>query len=128
MSNNNKGKKILVIDDDDKIRKMLTFLFLAKGFDVDSAENGLKALEVAEELVPDVIIVDLMMPVMDGFEFCKRIRERALFKSVPLIVLSALTASEYREKIGPLDVYACIEKPFRSADIVQKAEEALVSV
>ena len=126
MSSNN-GKKILVIDDDDKIRKMLTFLFLAKGFKVDSAENGLEALKVAEDLVPDVVIVDLMMPVMDGFEFCKRIREKASFRSVPLIVLSALTASEYREKIGPLDVYACIEKPFRSADIVKKAEEALQS-
>ena len=106
---------------------MLTFLFLAKGFDVGSAGNGLEALKVVEELVPDVIIVDLMMPVMDGFEFCKRIKEKALFRGVPLIVLSALTASEYREKIGPLDVYACIEKPFRSADIVQKAEEALAS-
>lgn len=127
MSSNN-GKKVLVIDDDDKIRKMLTFLFLAKGFSVSNAENGLEALKVAEDLVPDVIIVDLMMPVMDGFEFCKRIREKALFKGVPLIVLSALTASEYREKIGPLDVYACIEKPFRSADIVQKAEEAVNAV
>lgn len=127
MSSNN-GKKILVIDDDDKIRKMLTFLFLAKGFDVGSAENGLEALKVAEELLPDVIIVDLMMPVMDGFEFCKRVREKALLKGTPLIVLSALTAAEYREKIGPLDVYACIEKPFRSADIVQKAEEAVKAV
>ncbi len=124
----NKGKKVLVIDDDDKIRKMLTFLFIAKGFDVGSAENGLEALKVAEELLPDVMIVDLMMPVMDGFEFCKKIRERALFKDVPLIVLSALTVSEYREKIGPLDVYACIEKPFRSAEIVQKTEEAIKSV
>lgn len=127
MSSDN-GKKVLVIDDDDKIRKMLTFLFLAKGFEVGSAENGLEALKVAEDLVPDVIIVDLMMPVMDGFEFCKRVREKSIFREVPLIVLSALTASEYREKIGPLDVYACVEKPFRSADIVQKAEEALLSV
>ena len=124
----NKGKKILVIDDDDKIRKMLTFLFLAKGFAVGSAEDGLEALKVADDLVPDVIIVDLMMPVMDGFEFCKRIREKASFRNVPLIVLSALTVSEYREKIGSLDVYACIEKPFRSADIVQKAEEAVNAV
>jgi CheY-like chemotaxis protein len=125
LSNNNNGKKVLVIDDDDKIRKMLTFLFLAKGFKVGSAENGLEALKVAEDFIPDVVIVDLMMPVMDGFEFCKRIREKTSFRDIPLIVLSALTASEYKDKLNPLNVYACVEKPFRSADIVQKAEEAL---
>ena len=119
------GKTVLLIDDDKKIRKMLSFLFLAQGFTVKEAENGSAALDVLGESNPDVIIVDLMMPVMDGFEFCKRIKEDQRYDSTPLIILSALSASEYKSKIESLDIYGCFEKPFRSSDVLQKAMEAV---
>lgn len=119
------GKTVLLIDDDLKIRKMLSFLFLAQGFTVKEAENGSTALDILGDVNPDVIIVDLMMPVMDGFEFCKKIREDIHYKKTPLIILSALTATEYRPRIESLDIFGCFEKPFRSSDVLQKAIEAI---
>ena len=110
-----------------KIRKMLSFLFVAKGFEVDNAENGIEALDMLNRVTPRVIIVDLMMPEMDGFEFCKRVKEDPRLKNIPLIVLSAISPSEYTDRVEALDIYACIEKPFRSVDVVNKALEAIGS-
>jgi len=104
---------------------MLSFLFLAQGFTVKEAENGSAALDMLGESNPDVIIVDLMMPVMDGFEFCRKIRQDNHYKSTPLIILSALSASEYKPKIESFDIFSCFEKPFRSTDVLQKAIEAI---
>lgn len=120
-----KEKKILLIDDDDKIRKMLTFLFMAKGFEVINAENGVDGLEILREKTPSVIIVDLMMPEMDGFEFCEKVKNDSRLSDIPLIVLSAISPSDYEKKLANLDIFHCFEKPFRSADVVDKALEAL---
>lgn len=125
MSKIKKDKTVLIVDDDEKIRKMLSFLFLAQGFKVEEAENGMAAFDRLDDARPDVIIVDLMMPVMDGFEFCRKVREDDLYKATPLIILSALSASEYKSRIETLDIYSCFEKPFRSFDILQKAVEAI---
>jgi len=119
------GKTVLLVDDDERIRRMLSFLFLARGFKVEEAENGADAFELLSKSTPDVIIVDFMMPVMDGFEFCNKIKDNEDYNSIPLIILSALSADEYKIKIEALDIYRCFEKPFRSTDILQTAIKAV---
>lgn len=79
--------KLLIADDEMKIRQTLCDYMSAKGFDVKTASNGAIAVEIAAQADVDLIILDVMMPVLDGIEACKRIRE---FTDVPVIFLSAL--------------------------------------
>ena len=118
-------KLVLIVDDDDKLVKMLEFLFLAKGFIVQSAENGIDALEKLKTNMPDVIILDVMMPKMDGPEFLKEIKADALMKEVPVIVLSALGFDRSKPHLLSLGAYAYLEKPFKSSELVNKTIEAI---
>jgi DNA-binding response OmpR family regulator len=78
--------RILVVDDDPPSVKMISFLLREEGYDVISADNGLTALESIDRVVPDLVILDVMMPHLDGFEACRRIRQKV---DVPIIFLSA---------------------------------------
>ena len=118
-------KHVLVVDDDEKIRKMLTFLLSAKGYAVDSAPDGRKALAFMEKNRPNLIILDLMMPFMDGFEVCETLRARGSLEKVPVIVLSAYPFSEEINKLIKLGVYDFVSKPFTSSDLLRKAGEAI---
>ena len=120
-------KVILIIDDDEKLSKMLGFLFTAKGFKVEYAKSGGDAFEALNRMRPNVIILDIMMPGMDGFEVCKKFKEKEEIKDIPVIMLSALPSAQNREKSLELGAYSYFEKPFKSMDLVAKAIEALES-
>ena len=79
--------KLLVIDDDSAVTDLLTLLLKSNGFEVTATNNSADGLSMVRELSPDVIILDLMMPEMDGWQICKAVRE---FSQVPIIILSAL--------------------------------------
>lgn len=119
------NKQVLIVDDDDKFTKMLQFLFVAKGFVVKIAENGIDALEKLKENIPDVIILDIMMPEMDGFEFIKKIKTDALMKEVPVVVLTALRFNESKTQLLSLSAYDLFEKPFKSSELVNRVIEAI---
>ena len=81
-----KKQKILVVDDETRIRDLLRIILESRGFEVIEAKNGQEAVEKAKAHVPDLIILDVMMPAMDGFESCRRIRE---FSDCPILMLTA---------------------------------------
>lgn len=87
---------VLVVEDHADLREMLTVLLESEGYTVQAARNGAEALEALAELRPDVILLDLMMPVMDGFEFLEEVEQRQGLEDVPIVVLTAkqLTAEE----------------------------------
>ena len=118
-------KTVLIIDDDEKLSKMLAFLFMAKGFKVECANSGPAAFEVLERIKPSIVILDIMMPEMDGFEVCEKVKGDPALKDIPVIILSALSSEENREKSVSLGAYAYFEKPFKSAELVSKAVEAI---
>ena len=118
-------KTVLIIDDDEKLSKMLAFLFMAKGFKVESANSGSAAFEVLERIKPSVLILDVMVPGMDGFEVCEKVKDDPSLKGIPVIILSALSSDKNREKSISLGAYAYFEKPFKSAELVSKAVEAI---
>ena len=102
-----KAKRVLVVDDDPAIRELLVSVLSDDGYQAESARNGRDALEVLERWPADVIVLDLMMPVMDGWTFAARMKEKW---SIPFVVLSAATdASRHAEQMGAADVVA---KPF----------------
>ena len=95
---------VLLVDDYDKIREMLRLHLELAGHEVDEAENGALALEAIEAAVPDVVILDVMMPVMDGVETCRRIRNSGRYAALYVIMLTA--KSETSDKVNGLDVGA----------------------
>jgi PAS domain S-box-containing protein len=93
---------ILVIDDDPNQRDMLSRIFVKEGWNVRTAEGGRSALSLLEQSLPDVMILDLMMPAMDGFEFLKLVKENEQWSSIPVLILSSmeLTNEDYDRLTG----------------------------
>ena len=95
---------VLVVDDDQDIRESLAQILTEEGFDVTSASNGAEALEEIDRKRPDVMLLDLMMPVVNGWEVLETLRLRGTHPRLPVVVLSALEAN------GAVDY---IQKPIR---------------
>ncbi|HEV8229115.1 MAG TPA: response regulator [Candidatus Limnocylindria bacterium] len=101
------GKRVLVVDDDPSIRDILSAALEDDGYEVVPASNGADALDVVDRWKPDVIVLDLMMPVMDGWTFARRLRER---DDIPIIVISAANdLARHALDVGARDV---LPKPF----------------
>jgi len=81
--------KILVVDDEPEILDLINYNFTKKGLDVYMADNGKTAFEVMAETRPDVIVLDIMMPEMNGIQFCELIRSMEEYKNIPVLFLSA---------------------------------------
>ena len=80
--------KILLVEDEKSIRDLYEIKLTKSGFEVTTAENGGKGLELAQKLLPDLILLDVMMPVMNGFEVLKNLREKTETANIPVIILS----------------------------------------
>lgn len=84
-----KKKKILIIDDEDDYRQTLKDRLLYEGFEVLEAINGVSGIEMAQESKPDLILLDLMMPVMNGYKVWASLRKNVLLNSIPILILTA---------------------------------------
>jgi DNA-binding response OmpR family regulator len=118
------GKRILVVDDDPDIRELLFTALEDEGFEVLPAANGQEALAAIRTFRPDVIVLDLMMPVMDGWQFAKELRARD--EDIPLVLLSAARDLDTHAKnLAAADV---IEKPFDLAELLPKIARVAAAV
>ena len=88
------NKKILIVEDDVFIRDIYQVKFSQEGFNVVLAENGIEALKKMEETVPDIILLDIIMPYMDGMETLKNIRKNDAWKKIPIIMLTNISEKE----------------------------------
>ncbi len=104
------GKTILVVEDDTGIRTILEDMLTSQGYDVATAENGTKGLHLAWELKPDLVILDVMLPLLDGFEVCKKLRKEGI--TSPIIMLTV--KEEEVDKVLGLELGAddYVTKPF----------------
>jgi len=84
-----KGVKVLIVDDEEGIREVIGYILEKRGFIAEDAGNGKKALEKVAQEKPDIIILDIAMPEMDGLQTCKRLRENPDTQDIPIIFLSA---------------------------------------
>lgn len=114
--------RILVVDDDAPSVKMISFLLREEGYEVISTDNGAAALELIDHQVPDLVILDVMMPHLDGFEVCRRIRQK---EDVPIIFLSA--KGETVDKVTGLQSGAddYLAKPFEPAELLARVKAVL---
>jgi DNA-binding response OmpR family regulator len=120
------SKKILVADDEPNIVTALEFLLQRNGYDVRVARNGEEALNAIERDPPDLVLLDIMMPIRSGYEVCKRIRERPEWAHMKVVMLSAKGRDvEVAKGMGiGADLY--VTKPFSTRELVDKIR-ALVS-
>ena len=116
------ARKVLVVDDEKLIVKGIRFSLEQDGMDVDCAYDGEEALEMAKEKKYDIILLDLMLPKMDGFEVCQQIRE---FSNVPIVMLTA--KGEDMDKILGLEYGAddYITKPFNPVELLARVRSQL---
>lgn len=112
--------KILVVDDDPYILMSLEFLMRKSGFDVMIARNGTETLELLEQNVPDVVLLDIMMPDVDGYAICKHIKKTAKLKSCKVVFLSAKSKDADIQKGLDIGAEMYITKPFSNKDLVNK--------
>jgi two-component system response regulator MprA len=118
-----RAKCILVVDDEDAIRDALTDSLEFEGYRVESAANGQQALAKVRATRPDAIVLDLMMPVMDGWTFMQECRKDPACVCTPVLVISAHRALQ--ETTSTLDVQACLAKPF-DLDVLVGAVQRLL--
>jgi DNA-binding response OmpR family regulator len=109
--------KILVVDDDEKISKILTAYLVRDGYTVKTAPDGLAALDLVKSYQPDLVLLDLMLPGLDGKTVCREIRRTS---NIPIIMLTAMTGDD--DRIGGLDIGAddYVTKPFNPREVLAR--------
>lgn len=123
------GEKILVAEDEQDIQKVIKITLKFKGgFNVSFANNGLEVLDLVKQDRPQLIILDVMMPRMDGYETCRRLKADPDTSSVPVVFLTAKAQEKEIEeglKLGAIDY---IKKPFEPDEFVAKVKSIIAGI
>jgi two-component system alkaline phosphatase synthesis response regulator PhoP len=118
-------KKILIVEDDKELVKLITFHMTIAGYEALSAKDGIEALEVCKLNRPDLVILDIMLPRIDGWEVCRRLRQDSKTSNIPIIILSAL--SDINDKLKGFDLGSddYVTKPFSPRELVVRVKRVL---
>ena len=113
------GKKILIIDDEPDLVKALTVRLESEGYEIDSAKDGFEGLNKARSTGPDLIVLDLMLPKINGFKVARMLKFDDNYKNIPIIMLSARTEEEDKElgKETGGDIY--MVKPYNEDEFIE---------
>ncbi len=117
--------KILIVDDDSLIQKSLTRLFSIRGYETETASDGFEAGAKAMQFSPDLIILDLVMPRMDGFEACKFLKENLETSHIKILILTGYDSKENKEEIIKAGADAYLLKPVKNDTLLNKIKELL---
>lgn len=120
-------QKILAIEDETRLQKMLEEIFKQEGFELFSSNDGVSGLKLAEEKMPDIILLDLILPKKNGFDVLKELKANPRLAKIPVIVLTNLEGAQDIEKALSLGAYTYLVKANYSLDdILKKVKEVLV--
>jgi DNA-binding response OmpR family regulator len=117
----------LIVDDEPGIIVALQFLMEQNGYETAIAFSGVEAMELIASDRPDLILLDIMLPVIDGFEVCQRVRENLEWRDIRIVMLTALGNEANIAKGLALGADAYITKPFSNTEVVAKVKELLES-
>jgi CheY-like chemotaxis protein len=117
-------KKLLLVDDNHDILDLLE-VFLYDDFEITSVLNGFEGLKTAEELVPDIIITDIMMPVMDGIKFLNSLRKKQKISTVPVIAITSFVKKLNVKSLLNMGFNGVVSKPFNREAILEVIQNVL---
>ena len=117
------GKKILVVDDEADILKVVSFRLAKKGYEVLEATDGPEALEIIKNKKPDLVLLDLALPTMSGYEVCKKVKEDEKLKHIPILFLTAIHVDDIQKKMKGYRADGYLIKPFEPEDMIKKVEK-----
>ena len=113
-------KKVLIVDDSVTVRKVTTRLLERNGMEPKTAKDGADAILILQEYTPDLILLDIEMPRMDGFEVAQRVRHDPNLKDIPIIMITSRTGDKHRERAFSIGVNAYMGKPFQEGPLLAK--------
>jgi len=119
-------KKILIIEDEPALVDALSSLLRARDLEVSGAFDGVSGITKAKVEKPDLIILDLNMPLMNGFKLAEMLRADSDTKKIPIIVISGVPKEDLQSKFSKIRAVDFISKPFNSSELVKKVEKALM--
>jgi chemosensory pili system protein ChpA (sensor histidine kinase/response regulator) len=116
---------IMVVDDSITMRKVTTRVLERAELDVITAKDGLDAVEKLQEKVPDLMLLDIEMPRMDGYELATYMRNDSRLKDVPIIMVTSRTGEKHRQRALEIGVERYLGKPYQEADLLRHVQEIL---
>ncbi|MFA5270812.1 MAG: response regulator [Candidatus Omnitrophota bacterium] len=116
-------KKVLIVDDEPDILRVITFRLKKAGYEVFTAENGQSALDLIYANKPDLILLDLRMPIMSGDVVCAKIKKDNALKDIPIILLTASSGAKNAENIKAIETDDYLIKPFEPEVLLEKVKK-----
>lgn len=119
------ARKVLVVDDSEVLRRITTFNLKKAGYDVAEAVDGIDALEKLKDFKADLILLDIMMPRMDGFTFLRNIKSNDNFSNIPVIVLTAKGGENDTLEAKNLGAHTVLTKPFSPKQLIDLVKQVI---
>jgi chemosensory pili system protein ChpA (sensor histidine kinase/response regulator) len=116
---------VMIVDDSLTVRKITSRTLTREGFTVITAKDGVDALQLLTDRTPDVILLDIEMPRMDGFEFTKMIKTDPKHAHIPIIMITSRTAEKHRNRAKELGVDLYLGKPYQEEELLKNLREML---
>ena len=124
---NDARRLVMIVDDSVTVRKVTTRLLERQGYDVVTAKDGVDAVEQLENVKPDLMLLDIEMPRMDGFEVTSHVRDHGVHQDLPIIMITSRTGEKHRERAFSLGVNNYMGKPFQEAELLANIETLLAA-
>ena len=125
MTETDEKPTILVADDEEDVRELVTYRLTRSGYDVIGARDGLEALELATQRAPDLMVLDVMMPKLDGYELTRRVRAEEALRSIPVILLTARSQETDVDRGFEVGADDYLRKPFNPDELVARVRAVL---
>ncbi|MBJ6727726.1 response regulator transcription factor [Geomesophilobacter sediminis] len=117
-----KKNRILLVEDEESLLKLETILFTTRGYRVTGVSDGASALDLIRKSPPDLVILDVMLPGMDGFDICRAIKDDPASAGIPVVILSAKKSGPDLERGRTAGADAYLTKPFKAVKVLQVIE------
>ncbi|MGD9164641.1 MAG: response regulator, partial [Chromatiales bacterium] len=117
--------RVMVVDDSITVRKVTSRLLERNDMDVVTAKDGVEAVALLQEQVPDIMLLDIEMPRMDGFELARHINNSVDYYGLPIIMISSRVGDKHRQRAMDLGVKKCLGKPYQEAELLDSINEVL---
>ena len=118
-------KTIIIVDDDDDIRELVEITLEDSQYRLYTAENGAAGLKAVQQHRPDLVILDWMMPKLDGLEVIRRLRENPITAGIAVVMLTSQNNRDHQEEIQTLGIFSYLQKPFSPLELIQTVQKAL---